>query len=236
MSGALETYRSELVRYLTRFLDGRGDEHIVLVRSGLGLTEGRQHELDCALFALAATEALGTEAARVLSGAIAVEFLRGAARVREELWKEAREGAFQTPLGRAWGMPRTLNAADAMISLAHVAVLGLDGGSELASARVLDDAVIELAETLQEQPGDDKGRGGTRIVLFGLAGAMASVAAGLDERTVSAVRDFGRAVGDASKRENLAAAAAALPGSLLSAGVGERLVRAAEHFVERGKH
>lgn len=166
--------RGEVAAYLTGFLTGRTDEHTGLVRAGLGLTEvhaAEQPALDYAALVLVTAEALGGQPEAALPAAGAVELVRAALALRASIRAAEKAGRFQEQLWQAWGMPRTLNAADAMVSLAHLLVLEL-GERSLAAAAVLDQAVLDLTEALTS------GDLATSTVLIHLGVGLGAVAAG----------------------------------------------------------
>jgi hypothetical protein len=180
MTLRLDIHRDEVRRYLSRTLDSRPLQHTPLVRAGLGMAEGTttdESRLDYAAFALAISEAFGHDARGALPAAAAVAFVTAAVGIREDLKLEEASGSM-TSHWRRWGMPRTLNAADAMISLAHLSVLDLGTDRGLAAARLLDEATLLLSEALYES---GQGAGDTSSGLLALAAGLAAIASGSSE-------------------------------------------------------
>lgn len=167
-------HRGEIAAYLTGFLTGRAPEHTDLVRVGLGLaeTDAAEHEaLDHAALALRTAEAMGSTAEQALPAAAALELVRSAFVLRAAIAAEEEAGRFAAEVWQPWGMPRTLNAADAMVSLAHLLVLEL-GASSLRAAGLLDDGLLALTEAMHGEPA------GAGAVLAHLAVALGAVSAG----------------------------------------------------------
>ncbi len=118
-----------------------------LVREQLEASEPGDYQA-AALACLAASQAVGGSADAALSGAVAIAYLSQMALVFTGLENSGGSASLST----AWGMPRSLNAGDALFALAQESILlapdELTHETRLKATRVLDDGIRALVEVL----------------------------------------------------------------------------------------
>jgi len=156
-----------------------------LVREQVEASDPAGYET-AAFACLAAAEAAGGSAAAALPGALSMAFLSQMALVFVGL--ENSGGA--ASLSTAWGMPRALNAGDAMFALAHQSLLAapdeLTTEERLQATRILDSGSREIVEALFAANGDgDLAATGQRALLspaMALGGLLGGADAGARER------------------------------------------------------
>ena len=162
---SLTAYRSELMDALERFRQRRHSAHSGLVGEHIALAG----ELEAGPLCLALADALGATVEARRDAGLATAFLELASTSLGGLEGESDAN----PLVVANGMPLALNSADALYSLAHLAVLDLASGLEGLEAVVLaafDGYALELWT--------EQSAGASTAVLGRMAGVLAALAAG----------------------------------------------------------
>ena len=164
----LAAYRPALLGELHRTVEALPFQHAALLRqqlASLGEAEDAMQPgtLGPALLCLLAAEAFAGGAAAALAPATALGLLGLSGAVFSSLGEDEAPGrldgaaigadAKRSPLLRAWGMPRSLNAGDAFFVAAQSVLL--HPGEEtavtrLAALRLLDSAADQLSQSLQK--------------------------------------------------------------------------------------
>ena len=128
--------RRELLRNaIARSLESVDFSHGQLIREQIEAVDAAEYET-AALACLAAAEAAGGSADSAVSGARAIALLSQMGLVFTSLDNSGGSASLST----AWGMPRSLNAGDALFALAQASLLS--GPDELTTAKRLQATVI----------------------------------------------------------------------------------------------
>lgn len=147
----LDTYRPAVVAELRRLLDGLPYTYVALLREELarrGATRDAPDALLPAALCLLAVEALGGEVEVATAAATSLALLAATAEAAADV-AASDAGVRAQGLSRSWGLPRTINAVDALFCLAQTAVLKPgDASDALAAARVLDEACVAMSGAL----------------------------------------------------------------------------------------
>ncbi len=103
------------------------------------------------LLCLLACEAAGRDWRRALPAAAAVELVHNFSLVHDDIQDGDRERRHRPTVWSIWGEPQAINAGDALLVLARLALLdlaerGLTAEAVVAAARVLDAATLEMVE------------------------------------------------------------------------------------------
>jgi geranylgeranyl diphosphate synthase type I len=178
------------------------------------MTGEARHERIHGQFALCVAAALETPAENAIDYALSIELAQNAALMHEDVEDGNTDRSGRPTVWWTWGPAQAINAGDGMQAMARLSLFSiLDGAGSPESVsgaiEALDDAVLSRCEgeyldiAYQERltltPAQylemAEGRSGS---LFGGAGVLGAIAAGVDEKsTLHAVRDFGRKVGAA---------------------------------------
>ncbi|MFQ6020313.1 MAG: polyprenyl synthetase family protein [Dehalococcoidia bacterium] len=100
---------------------------------------------------LLACEAVGGDWRRALPAAAALELVHNFSLIHDDIQDQDRERRHRPTVWALWGQPQAINAGDAMMALARLAVLRLaDGGvapaQVVAAARAMEEAALEMIE------------------------------------------------------------------------------------------
>lgn len=103
------------------------------------------------LLCLLACEAVGGEWRRALPAAVAVELVHNFSLVHDDIQDRDRERRHRPTVWSIWGEGQAINAGDALLALARLAVLrladeGVPAGKVVEAARILDEATLEMVE------------------------------------------------------------------------------------------
>jgi hypothetical protein len=183
--------REVLKDAIARSLEAIGFSHGQLVREQIEATAPGDYEA-AALACLAAAEAAGGSAEAALPGAVSMAFLSQMGLVFMGL--ENSGGA--ASLSTAWGMPRSLNAGDAMFALAQESLLAapeeLTAEERLQATVILDGGSRDLVDALFGMSGEgDAGATGQRALLPA-AMALGALLGGGDEKVRERLAELGR--------------------------------------------
>jgi hypothetical protein len=146
--------REALQEAVLRGIDAIELSHGELAREQVQATEPASYET-AALACLAACEAAGGRAQASLAGAASIAFLSQMALVF--MGMENARGA--SSLSTAWGMPRSLNAGDAMFAAAQHSLLTMPeeitAENHLQAVMLLDEGAKAIVDALLERPDVD---------------------------------------------------------------------------------
>ena len=193
MRDAKSRHREMLHEGLSRYLDGMTGGSSELVRAQVAASEPGEYET-APLACLAAAEAVGGSAAQALPGAVSLALLAQMGLVFTGLENSGGAASLSTP----WGMPRALNAGDAMFALAQESVLsastGLTAEERLAAVALLDDGGREVVRALHDAgEGDTAVTAAQRALLataLGLGGLMGGGGVPAGERLAQLGREW----------------------------------------------
>ena len=215
---ALARHRRELELFLRSLLDrpaapllyrmaryhlGWEDEHGVPAASG---GKGARPAL-----CLLACEAAGGQWQSALPAAAAVELVHNFSLIHDDIQDQDRERHHRPAVWTVWGEAQAINAGDALLALARLALTRLDGQAHNAAfvaqaGRVLDEATLEMVEG-QVMDLDLEGRprvgleeyfdmvGRKTGALFACALELGVLAAGADLAARESFRRLGRSLG-----------------------------------------
>jgi geranylgeranyl diphosphate synthase type I len=186
----------QMARYHLGWEDANGDPSDAggkMVRSGL---------------CLLACEASGGQWRYALPAAAAVEFVHSFSLVHDDIQDRDRERHHRPAVWTVWGEAQAINAGDALLALARVALARLSHDSELhaRAAAILDEATLEMVEgqvldlefesratvTVDEYLGMVDHKTGA---LFGAALALGALTAGADAERCQRFVRLGRLLG-----------------------------------------
>ena len=102
-------------------------------------------------FCLLACEAVGGDWRRALPAAAALELVHNFSLVHDDIQDRDRERRHRPTVWSLWGESQAINAGDALLSLARLAVLklaqeGLPPAAVVEAARILDERTLEIVE------------------------------------------------------------------------------------------
>ena len=181
-------YRALLQESLTDAADGIDFAHGELVREQQA--SGGDAALLAGIVCLRAAEALGASPESAVPGATALVLLSQMADVFLSL--ESQDGG--ASLSTAWGMPRALNAGDALFAAAQNTVLTDDGEisvqRRLHALSILDDATRGYMEALLAA-GEEATSSQREQSLLAAALLLAGVYAGADDEKMARLRRLG---------------------------------------------
>ena len=186
MTDLLLDYRRRVAEGVAAALNGIDYSHADLLRHEAVHAEAVHLDLMAAAACLYAAEALGGDAEAALPPATALALLETMADVFRDI---SEEGYGRSPgLLDDWGMPRTLNAGDALFVLAQQRVLDTskDATVALSAAERLDLAARDLCESL---PSASVGN-----ALLPAAMSLAALSSGSDAETAERFADLGHAI------------------------------------------
>jgi hypothetical protein len=200
----LDAFRDDAFAAMERFAAGREAAHTALVREHLALLKQRRPVAGA--LALAIARLLGAPALRAEAVTLVAGFTEAAALALQALESETYG------VRQRHDLPLALNSSDALLSLAHVALAGLEAPDVKTPLAPRYD---RLATALWEAAGESAGEA---TVAGRLAGEMAAAVSGLPETAIIGVGHFAAevAAGLAADRER---ALAALTGSGLQEGL-----------------
>jgi geranylgeranyl diphosphate synthase type I len=216
----LARYRREVDRYLRSFVSCQEPPLLYrMVRYHLGWEDanGRPQEAEGKglrpSFCLLACEALGADARRALAAAAAVELVHNFSLVHDDIQDRDAERHHRPTVWSQWGDAQAINAGDALLAMAHLALFrladeGVQSATIVQTGRVLAASTLEMVEgqtldlNFERQtavPLDDyfgmieKKTG----ALFGCALHLGALVAGADDSTARRLDTAGRALGTA---------------------------------------
>lgn len=101
------------------------------------------------ILCLAATKAVGGDYRRALAAAAAIEIVHNFSLIHDDIEDASLFRRQRTTVWKIWGQPQAINAGDAMLVLAHVALLNLSSRNTppekvIRAASILDNACLEL--------------------------------------------------------------------------------------------
>lgn len=151
----LARYRRELDDYLRSLLAGEDPPVLYrMIRYHLGWedSEGRSSEhrgkAIRPTLCLLACEATGGDWRVALPAAAAVELVHNFSLIHDDIQDRDRERRHRPTVWAVWGEGQAINAGDALLALARLAVLGLQAPAEtvVEAARILDKRTLEMVE------------------------------------------------------------------------------------------
>jgi geranylgeranyl diphosphate synthase type I len=214
----LARYRREVDEYLRAFVTGQDPELLYrMARYHLGWEDAQGRAIDAGgkglrpSLCLLACEALGGEREQALPAAAAVELVHNFSLVHDDIQDRDAERHHRPSVWSVWGEAQAINAGDALLSLAHLALLrladeGVAAGTVVEAARVLEARTLEMVEG-QVTDLDFESRADVGLdeyfgmiekktgALFGCALAIGALVAGTDEETTKRIEAAGRALG-----------------------------------------
>ena len=216
----LARYRREVDQYLRSFLSAKDPPLLYrMARYHLGWEDADGRPVDAGgkglrpSLCLLACEALGGEREKALPAAAAVELVHNFSLVHDDIEDRDAERHHRPTVWSVWGDAQAINAGDALLALAHLALFrladaGLSAATVVNSARVLDARTLEMVEgqtldlgfegevnvSLDDYFGMIEKKTGA---LFGCALHLGAVAAGADDATAGRIDSAGRALGTA---------------------------------------
>ncbi len=162
---------------------------------------------------LLACEAAGGEAARALPAAAALELVHNFSLIHDDIQDRDRERRHRPTVWSIWGEAQAINAGDALLTLARLAMPRLaDGGVPPAitfeAARLLDERTLEMVEgqvldIAFEEASDVSAEAYLGMIekktgaLFDCSLALGALVAGSGGKTVAALGECGRLAGAA---------------------------------------
>jgi len=216
----LARYRREVDQYLRSFLSAQDPPLLYrMARYHLGWEDADGRPLDGGgkglrpALCLLACEALGGEREKALPAAAAVELVHNFSLVHDDIEDRDAERHHRPTVWSVWGDAQAINAGDALLALAHLALFrladaGLSAATVVNSARVLDARTLEMVEGqtldlgfegevnvgLDDYFGMIEKKTGA---LFGCALHLGALVAGADDATAGRIDSAGRALGTA---------------------------------------
>jgi hypothetical protein len=212
-------YRPLLLEEMQRIVDEVSLHHGALMRQKLEPAGEQDVSLLPGLLCLATAETISGRADAAFPAAIALSLLATMA----EVFGAVAGGADDDGLIHAWGLPRTLNAGDAFFALAQetlAGAAGLDETRRLQAVALLDEACLQVSETLYGEARGARAEPGRGMV--GAALALGALAAGSADSIVRSLAAF-----DISQNVNITAA--------LPSAEREKLMAAVSFVREAGK-
>ena len=194
MSDLLLDYRRRVAEAVTAAIDTIDYSHADLLRRESVDAQAVDVDLLPAAVCLYAAEALGAEADASIGAATALALLETMADVFSDI-ANAANGRQNGLLGD-WGMPRTLNAGDALFVLAQQRVLytSPDVTIALRAAEIFDVAARDFCELLPSAPAKD---------LIPAALSLAALTAGLDMATAYGLTELGSELASGRRADEL---------------------------------
>ncbi len=215
---ALSRYRLEVDSFLRCFLGRAGPPHLYrMLRYHLGWEEidGRPAQrggkgLRPSL-CLLACEASGGDWREALPAAAAVELVHNFSLIHDDIQDRDRERHHRPTVWSIWGEGQAINAGDALLALARLALLALaDKGVPpdrvIEAGRVLDERTLKMVEgqvmdlAFEDAAAVDLASYLQMIekktgALFDCALRLGAVVAGVDRRATQALSSYGRLLG-----------------------------------------
>jgi hypothetical protein len=184
--------RRELLRdAIARRLEALEFSHGQLVREQIEAAAAEDYET-AALACLAAAEAVGGLPDAAISGATALALLAQMGLVFTGL--ENSGGA--ASLSTAWGMPRSLNAGDAMFALAQMSLLSgrdeMTAAKRLQATAILDGGSRALVEALVTTGRQEDAAATSQRALLPAALSLGGLLGGADDTTRERLKSLGQ--------------------------------------------
>ena len=216
----LARYRPEVDQYLRSFLSAHDPPLLYrMARYHLGWENEDGRPLDAGgkglrpSLCLLTCEALGGEREKALPAAAALELVHNFSLIHDDIQDRDAERHHRPTVWSVWGDAQAINAGDALLALAHLALFrladaGLPAATVVNAARVLDARTLEMVEgqtldlgfedevnvSLDDYFGMIEKKTGA---LFGCALHLGALAAGADDATAGRIDSAGRALGTA---------------------------------------
>jgi hypothetical protein len=175
-----ELLQEAIAGFLAALPPGSGE----LVRAQFEATDPSDYDA-AALACLSAAEAVDASPIAAREGAVAMALLAQMGL----LFSGLEADSLAPSLSTAWGMPRTLNAGDAMFALAQDTILDarseLTPANRLTAASLIDQGGRDLIDALHDAGGRESGSFGWRALLpaaLALGALLGGADAGLRER------------------------------------------------------
>jgi len=156
---AISSRRPELEQYLRQVISRTEPPALYkMLRYHLGWEDVRGHPTESSggkglrpALCLLSCEAAGGDWRRALPAAAAVELVHNFSLIHDDIQDRDTERHHRPTVWSVWGEAQAINAGDALLSLARLAVLGLrDEGlaadHALEAARILDERTLEMVE------------------------------------------------------------------------------------------
>jgi hypothetical protein len=185
-------HRELLREGVTRFVAELEAGSSQLVREQLETADTAVHE-PAALACLAAAEAVGGTAEAATPGAVSIALLGQMGLVFAGLENSGSPAGLST----AWGMPRSLNAGDAMFALAQESILSapneLTAADRLTALSLIDHGGHDLVEALHAAGPEDPTEVAGQKALLPWALSLGGLLGGADPRGRERLNKLGRA-------------------------------------------
>jgi len=214
----LARYRREVDQYLRSFLSAQHPPLLYrMARYHLGWEDAEGRPLDAEgkglrpSLCLLACEALGGDRDKALPAAAAVELVHNFSLIHDDIQDRDAERHHRPTVWSVWGDAQAINAGDALLALAHLALFrladaGLSASAVVNAAQVLDARTLEMVEgqtldigfegevnvTLDDYFGMIEKKTGA---LFGCALHLGALAASANDTTAQRLDSVGRSLG-----------------------------------------
>jgi geranylgeranyl diphosphate synthase type I len=214
----LARYRREVDKYLRSFVARQQPELLYrMVRYHLGWEDAEGGLVDAGgkglrpSLCLLTCEALGGRREQALPAAAAAELVHNFSLVHDDIQDRDTERHHRAAVWSVWGEAQAINAGDALLALAHLALLrladeGVPAADVIEAARVLDAGTLEMVEgqtldlafeaetevSLDDYFGMIEKKTGA---LFGCALHLGALAAGANPSDAERLDEAGRALG-----------------------------------------
>jgi len=216
----LARYRRELEQYLRSLVSAQQPPELYqMVRYHLGWEDAEGRPDDAGGKALRSSlclltcEAAGGDRWQALPAAAAVELVHNVSLVHDDIQDGDAERHHRPAVWKLWGEAQGINAGDAILALAHLAVLkladeGVPESTVLEAARVLSERTLEMVEgqtldlSFEERVDVDLAAYLEMIerksgALFDCAFHLGALVAGADQTVVRSLGNVGRTLGTA---------------------------------------
>jgi geranylgeranyl diphosphate synthase type I len=216
----LARYRREVDQYLRSFISAQDPPLLYrMARYHLGWEDREGRSLDAGgkglrpSLCLLTCEALGGEREKALPAAAAVELVHNFSLIHDDIQDRDAERHHRPTVWSVWGDAQAINAGDALLALAHLAIFrladaGVSAATVIEAARVLDARTLEMVEGqtmdlgfeaevnigLDDYFGMIEKKSGA---LFGCALHLGALVAGSDDTTAKRLHSVGRSLGTA---------------------------------------
>lgn len=215
---ALSRHRGALDEYLRSLLTRRDPPELYrMVRYHLGWEDAQGRATGDGgkavrpALCLLACEGAGGDWRNALPAAAALELVHNFSLVHDDIQDRDEERRHRPTVWSVWGEAQAINAGDALLALARLAVLGLIEGdvrpaTVMEAARILDERTLEVVEgqvmDLEFEQHLDVGVedyltmiGKKTGALFSASLALGALAGGAEPTTIEAAGRFGRLLG-----------------------------------------
>jgi len=214
----LSRYRQPVLDGMRAALDRPGVEHVRYMRYHLGFedADGRPAgttggKMLRPAIVLLACEAVGGDAARAMSAAVAIELLHNFSLIHDDIEDKSQTRHGRPTLWTIAGTEQAINAGDGLFVIAQRTLLeladaGVPADRVLAASRMLNDACIALCEGQYADLGFEQRErvsqqeyeamiAGKTAALLGAAAGIGAIAGGADDVTVAALAMCGIRLG-----------------------------------------